>query len=74
MWLFFAPRLSSSAIVDGNGLIRWTGPFAMSTVVCPRTTHGQRVRALLDEVQDQLVVAARRRVVYARCSRCDRAR
>ena len=34
-WLFTAPRLSSSAIVSGNGWMRWTGPLAMSTVVCP---------------------------------------
>src|SRR6266550_2588257 len=35
LWLFFAPMPSSSLIVSGNGLMRWTGPLAMSTVVLP---------------------------------------
>ena len=34
-WLFFAPSRSNSTIVSTNGWIRCTGPFAMSTVVCP---------------------------------------
>ena len=34
-WLFFAPRLSSSATVSGNGCTRCTGPLAISTVVWP---------------------------------------
>ena len=33
LWLFFAPSPSSSAIVLGKGVMRCTGPFAMSTVV-----------------------------------------
>ena len=36
LWLLTAPRPSRSSIVAGNGWMRWTGPFAMSTVVCPR--------------------------------------
>src|SRR5581483_3036901 len=35
LWLFLAPRLSSSAMVSGYGCVRCTGPFAMSTVVLP---------------------------------------
>ena len=35
LWLFLAPSFSSSAIVSGNGSMRWTGPFAMSAVVWP---------------------------------------
>src|SRR5437762_6535594 len=35
LWLFFTPIPSSSLIVSGNGEMRWTGPLAMSTVVCP---------------------------------------
>src|SRR5262245_37055732 len=35
LWLFFTPIPSSSLIVSGNGEMRWTGPFAMSTVVWP---------------------------------------
>ena len=33
LWLFFAPSPSSNAMVSGNGVMRCTGPFAMSTVV-----------------------------------------
>ena len=33
LWLFLTPMPSSSLIVSGNGEMRCTGPFAMSTVV-----------------------------------------
>ena len=33
--LFFDPRRSSRAMVDGNGWTRCTGPLAMSAVVWP---------------------------------------
>ena len=36
LWLFFEPRLSSSATVSGIGETRCTGPLAMSAVVWPR--------------------------------------
>ena len=35
LWLFFAPSFSRCATVSRNGVIRCTGPFAMSAVVCP---------------------------------------
>lgn len=33
--LFFAPRLTSRAMVSGNGETLWIGPLAISAVVCP---------------------------------------
>src|SRR5688572_10830519 len=34
-WLFFTPSPSSSLMVSGNGSMRCTGAFALSTVVRP---------------------------------------
>ena len=64
LWLLTAPRPSRSSIVAGNGWMRWTGPFAMSTVVCPRRLTAMTSAPLIDKVPDQLVIASGRGVMH----------